>query len=82
VNTAVDNVNVIMGDVRAQNGPVGKLLYIPSLYDEAKKSGEAWQCESAIVRAGKGTLGSGDHDSFINKGAGARHECGKLPPPN
>src|SRR5256885_12346946 len=57
VNTAVDNVNVIMADVRAQKGTIGKLLYDPTLYDEAKKALNSGNAMLSDVRAGKGSLG-------------------------
>jgi len=68
VNAAVDNVNVIMSDVRSQKGTLGKLLYDPSLYDEAKKALSNGNAMISDVREGKGTLGKlATDDVLYNK---------------
>jgi phospholipid/cholesterol/gamma-HCH transport system substrate-binding protein len=50
-------VNVILTDVRAQKGTIGKLIYDPSLYDQAKQAMTNGNAMIGDIRAGKGTLG-------------------------
>jgi phospholipid/cholesterol/gamma-HCH transport system substrate-binding protein len=53
----LDNVNVILADVRAQKGTIGKLLYDPTLYDQAKDAISKGNSFLGDMRAGKGSLG-------------------------
>jgi phospholipid/cholesterol/gamma-HCH transport system substrate-binding protein len=46
-----------LADVRAQKGTIGKLLYDPTLYDQAKDALSNGNSFIRDVRAGKGSLG-------------------------
>jgi phospholipid/cholesterol/gamma-HCH transport system substrate-binding protein len=53
----LDNVNVILADLRAQKGTIGKLLYDPTLYNKANDAFSSGDSFISDVRAGKGSLG-------------------------
>jgi len=57
VDKGLDNVNVILADVRAGKGTIGKLIYDPTLYDQAKEAAAHGNAMLRDARAGKGTLG-------------------------
>src|SRR5882672_7690152 len=66
VDQGLDNVNV--ADVRAQKGTIGKLMYDPTLYDQAKQAITNGNAMIGDVRAGKGTLGKlATDDTLYNK---------------
>src|SRR6202035_1363878 len=53
---------------RSQKGTLGKLLYDPSLYDEAKSALSSGNAMISDVREGKGTLGKlATDDALYNK---------------
>jgi len=61
-------VNVILGDVRSQKGTIGKLLYDPTLYDQAKEAIGNSNSMIGDIRAGKGSLGKlATDDALYNK---------------
>ncbi len=68
VDEGLDNVNVILADVRAQKGTIGKLMYDPTLYDQAKQAITNGNAMIGDVRAGKGTFGKlATDDTLYNK---------------
>src|SRR5260370_35798486 len=64
----LDNVNVILADVRAQKGTIGKLMYDPTLFDQTKEAMAHGNAMLRDARAGKGTLGKlVTDDTLYNK---------------
>ena len=58
----------LLADVRAQKGTIGKLMYDPTLYDQAKQAITNGNAMIGDVRAGKGTFGKlATDDTLYNK---------------
>jgi phospholipid/cholesterol/gamma-HCH transport system substrate-binding protein len=57
-----------MGDVRAQKGTIGKLMYDTALYDQVKDTVGNANAVLSDVRAGKGSLGKlANDDELYNR---------------
>jgi phospholipid/cholesterol/gamma-HCH transport system substrate-binding protein len=56
-NSAVGRFDTVLADVQAQKGTLGKFVYDPQGYEQAKQFFERGNALLADVKAGKGTAG-------------------------